>query len=252
MLLPTPQTILPSLRLLLLACLLVLAGCNSVPYARDGELPPRVEVADGSAQRAELNARTYDAAVRHARQLFYRDTSAFTRIAGARRASVISQPDEDSFYSALNEVLAVLDDAHSHAVTPGRRANNEEVRRDGGRDAGIGYGFIGAKSGLGESVLSVLPDISASRAGILPGWQIVSVDGQPPWMHQKREGQPAHFVFSDREGHEHERDMNPGPTPPVRLRESRTLPGNLLPVPALEILQQRHVAMAENHAHRRK
>lgn len=46
MILPTSRT-LPLLYLL--ACLPALAGCNTVSYARSGELPARVEVADGSA-----------------------------------------------------------------------------------------------------------------------------------------------------------------------------------------------------------
>lgn len=225
---PTPQTVLLLLRLLLLACLPVLAGCNSIPYARDGELPPRIEVADGSAQRTALNAKTYDAAVRHTGRLFYRDTSNFTHIAREQRDSVVAQPDEDSFYIALNEVLSTLDDAHSHAVGPDERATNEKFRLTGDKDSRIGYGFIAAGSGKGESVLTVLTDSKASEAGIVPGWKIMSVDGQPPGMHQKQEGRLAHFLFEDREGHQHEHDLTAYLSPPVQFRESRYLPGNFL------------------------
>ena len=186
MLSPKRQGCRSLLRLLLPVCLAALAGCHSVPYARDGVLPARIDVADGSAQRAALNARTYDAAIAHARRLFYRDTSHFTHIARERRASVIAQPGEDGFYNALKEVLATLEDAHSHAVTPSERAINEDVRRKGVKNAEIGYGHIGALSGWGESVLVVRPDSPASRAGILPGWQILSIDGQPSWMHEKQ------------------------------------------------------------------
>ena len=106
-----PRLQAPSLRLLhvlLLGCSAVLAGCHTVPYAKQGVLPPRIEVAEGSPQRAALNAQTYDATVRHVRRLVYRDTSHFTHIARERRASVIAQPGEDGFYSALKEVLATL------------------------------------------------------------------------------------------------------------------------------------------------
>lgn len=184
-----PRLQAPSLRLLrvlLLGCSAVLAGCHTVPYAKQGVLPPRIEVAEGSRQRAALNAQTYDATVRHVRRLFYRDTNHFTHIARERRASVIAQPGEDGFYNALKEVLATLEDAHSHAVTPSERAINEDVRRKGVKNAEIGYGHIGALSGWGESVLVVRPDSPASRAGILPGWQILSIDGQPSWMHEKQ------------------------------------------------------------------
>ena len=107
-----PRLQAPSLRLLrvlLLGCSAVLAGCHTVPYAKQGVLPPRIEVAEGSPQRAALNAQTYDATVRHVRRLFYRDTSHFTHIARERRASVIAQPGEDGFYNALKEVLACGD-----------------------------------------------------------------------------------------------------------------------------------------------
>lgn len=227
MILPTSRRALPLLHLLL-ACLPALAGCNTVPYARSGELPARIEVPDGSAQRAGLNAATYDTAVRHARRLFYRDTAGFTRLARERRAGAVAQPDEDSFYSALNQVLATLGDAHSHAVAPGERAANAAALRNGGSDGGIGYGFMRAQSGRGESALAVLPGSAASAAGILPGWQLLGIDGQPPWMHRRRERQPALFLFKDREGRQHAHRLVPAPLPPVRMRESRYLPGGLL------------------------
>lgn len=228
MLSPNRQGCRSLLRLLLPACLAVLTGCHSVPYARDGGLPPRIDVADGSAQRAALNARTYDAAIGHARRLFYRETADFTHAARRRRASVVARPDESSFYSALNEVLATLDDAHSHAVGPGERAISEQILRTGSKDSGNGYGFIRAGSGRGESVLAVVPGSAASEAGILPGWQLLSIDGRPSWLHQERERQPARFLFKDREGGRHEHDLIPAPSPAVHMRESRYLPGGLL------------------------
>ena len=74
----------------------------------------------------------------------------------------------------------------SPGATPSERAINEDVRRKGVKNAEIGYGHIGALSGWGESVLVVRPDSPASRAGILPGRQILSIDGQPSWMHEKQ------------------------------------------------------------------
>ena len=228
MLSPKRQGCRSLLRLLLPVCLAALAGCHSVPYARDGVLPARIDVADGSAQRTALNARTYDAAIGHARRLFYRDTANFTPLARRRRASVIARPDESSFYSALNEVLGTLDDAHSHAMGPGERAISEQIMRDSGKESGNGYGLIKAVSGKGKSVLAVVPGSAASEAGILPGWQLLSIDGRPLWMHQERERQPARFLFMDREGRRHEHDLIPVPSPAVRMRESRYLPGGLL------------------------
>jgi len=153
------------LRLLLPVCLAALAGCHSVPYTRDGVLPACIDVADGSAQHAALNARTYDAAIGHARRLLYRDTADFIHLARRRRTSVIATPDESSFYSALNEVLAVLDDARSHAVGPDERAIGEEIQRKGSKDSGNGCGFSRAASGRGEPILAVVPGSTTSKPG---------------------------------------------------------------------------------------
>lgn len=76
--------------------------------------------------------------MRHVPRLFYRDTAGFTRLARERRAGAIAQADEDSFYSALNQVLATLGDVHSHAVAPGERAANAAAPRNGGSDGDIG------------------------------------------------------------------------------------------------------------------
>lgn len=85
-----------------------------------------------------------------------------------------------------------------------------------------------AQSGRGESVLAVLPGSAASAAGIVPGWQLLGINGQPPGMHRRRERQPALFLLKDREGRQHAHRLVPGPLPPVRMRESRYLPGGLL------------------------
>ena len=98
---------------LALVAVLGLSACQTLPYANDRTVPPVVEVADASPEREALNARTYDAAVRWVSRRFYkRDFGGvdWTGETASRRAEAVAQPDEASFYRALNATLDLLDD----------------------------------------------------------------------------------------------------------------------------------------------
>ena len=86
---------------LLVAASLLLAGCASVPWARDDATPEPAQVTDGSAERAALNARVYDAVVRHVVRRFHRREaiSDFRAHAAAQRDAVVAQPDEAGLYA---------------------------------------------------------------------------------------------------------------------------------------------------------
>lgn len=154
------------------------AGCQSLPYSEADRLPTVVSVVDGSADRAALNARVYDAVVDKVAASFYRkDYGGIDWIgqAGSRRAAVVAQPDEIGFYRALNETLALLDDSHTSAVRP---ATN--LRRTTARIQAVpGLGFTMTRLDDSWIVTRVRQSGPAALGGVEVGWRVDAVDGQP-------------------------------------------------------------------------
>lgn len=216
------------LRALVVAFALSLAACASIPYARDDELPPPVRVADASPERAALNGQVYDAAVRYVERLFYkRDFGGldFLAAAAGRRADAVAQPDEDGFYARLTELLDLLDDDHTHTLSPVER---EMVRARELGEARAGFGIVVTPRGDARYVALVRPGTPAAEAGVLPGWKIETIGGRsallaaPPMV-----GRTDHIVFRDEDGVEHAMDLTAVLTPPVARFETRVLEGGV-------------------------
>ncbi|MGV9008642.1 S41 family peptidase [Brevundimonas sp.] len=169
----------PVIRLTLLAlAALSLGACASIPYAKSYEPLAVEQPADGSPERAALNARVYDAAVRYVNRLFYDPNFGgvpFREEARARRAAAIAQPTSEAFHRELKQLLNLLGDGHTYTWSPMRRQRNAE------RIAGapyVGYGFFMTEYPAGWVVETVLPGSTASEAGVLPGWRIDSIGGR--------------------------------------------------------------------------
>ncbi|WP_439472120.1 S41 family peptidase [Brevundimonas sp.] len=212
------------LRALVAALALSLAACASIPYAKQDELPPPVRVADGSPERAALNARVYDAAVGYAERLFYKPDFggvAFPEAAASRRADAVAQSDEDGFYAHLTELLELLDDDHTHTLSPVER---EMVRAREQGEARAGFGIVVTPRGDDRYVALVRPGTPAAEAGVLPGWKIETIGGRsallaaPPVV-----GRTDRVVFLDEEGVQHAMDLTAVLTPPIPRFETRTL-----------------------------
>lgn len=194
-------------RALLALALLCAAGCQSITHAESRRIPDIVSVADGSPQRAALNARVYDAAIRTVTRRFYdRDFNGvdFAAEAAARRAEAIARPDEESFYRALNAVLDLLDDAHTTATRPTDFRDSRINRQAAGApDFGI-RATVATAAETGQSfvfVLRVRPDSPGAEAGVRPGWRIESFNDQP-WLEGRSLGpdRPDVIRFVDLEG----------------------------------------------------
>ncbi len=187
--------------LLALLAMLALGACQSIPYARFGEIPPAVRPVDGSPERRALNAEVYDAATDYVARLFYRRDFGgmnWRGEAAAHRAAAVAQPDEASFYVALEHLLERLDDDHTNAQSPTERVL-VEARRAG--EAIATYGFITRPEGDERYVGRVLPDTPASEARVQPGWRIVSADGVAPHLAPPAIiGRETALVFEDRDG----------------------------------------------------
>lgn len=215
-------------RILVIAFALSLAACASIPFARGDELPPPVQVADGSPARAALNAEVYDAAVGYVERLFYkRDFGGvpFREAAASRRAAAVAEPNEDGFYARLTELLDLLDDDHTHTLSPVER---EMVRARELGEARAGFGIVVTPRGDERYVALVRPGMPAAEAGVLPGWKIHTVAGRPALLASPPVvGRTDRVVFLDEEGREHAVDLTAVLTPPIARFETRTLDGGV-------------------------
>lgn len=214
-----------ALRALIVAAALSLAACASIPYEKlDAPLPPAVQVADGSPERAALNGQVWDASVSYVRRLFYkRDFGGVPFLAEAanRRAAAVAEPDEDGFYARLTDLLELLDDDHTHALSPVER---EMVQARERGEARAGFGFVLTARGDDRYVSIVRPGSPAADAGILPGWRIETVNGHsvlvapPPVI-----GRTDQLVFLDEHDVRHTLDLTAVLTEPRTRFETRSL-----------------------------
>jgi len=102
-------------------------------------------------------------------------------------------PDERTLYRTINDMLEVLHDSHTHALTPAEaieRRTHERART----------GFSLTRVGEEWVVADVLPKSPAARAGVMPGWVVLTHDGtrlgDHPDFHPK-EGQAVAWEFLD-------------------------------------------------------
>ncbi len=216
------------LRALVVVVALSLAACASIPYEKIGELPPAVHVADGSPERAALNGEVYDAAVGYVERLFYkRDFGGvpFPQEAASRRAAAVAEPDEDGFYARLTELLDTLDDDHTHTLSPVERGM-VHAREQG--EASAGFGIVITPRGDERFVALVRSGMPAAEAGVLPGWKVESVAGQPALLAPPPVvGRTDRVVFLDEDGVRHALDLTAVLTPPFPRFETRTLEGGV-------------------------
>ena len=213
-----------SVRPAVVALALSLAACASIPYAKDGELPPPVQVADGSPERAALNGEVWDAAVRYTERLFYKPDFGgvpFVQEASIRRPAAVAAVNEDQFYARLTELLDLLDDDHTHTLSTVER---ERVRARELGESRAGYGFIITARGDDRLVALVRPGTPAAEAGVLPGWKVESVNGLSPLTAPPAVvGRTDHLVFLDETGARHPVDLSAVLLEPRPRFETRTL-----------------------------
>lgn len=187
--------------LLLLGLVWTLAACQSLPFAREGELPPPVVVADGSAERIALNEKVYDAATGWIERHYYDrnfDGHDWPAMRQAGRAEAIAQPTEASFYGRLVAVVDQLDDRHTSVTSPTNRARSEAVRLG---QAGVGTGLAAVRRGDSYFVSRVRPDGPAAVAGVQIGWRMISINGETsPIAFQLEAGRSDDYVFEDEHG----------------------------------------------------
>lgn len=181
------------LRLYVLVLVLALvAGCTGVPA-------PRISLANVPAAqqaRAARNVRVFDAAWRLVAEKHFDprlhglDWPALGAKYGAEAAAA---KNDQALYAALNAMLDALDDSHTHALPPAlaeARRTRERART----------GFNATRIEGRWVVSEVLPGTPAQRAGVQPGWMIVSRNGEPVRErldYQPYIGETADWTFLD-------------------------------------------------------
>lgn len=133
-------------------------------------------------------------------------------------------PDESALYRTINDMLGLLHDSHTHALTPAQ-ANAHRLRRR--ERTGISLSRVGEE----WIVADVLPGSPAAQAGIEPGWVVLSHDGLP--LGERPElwfslGQPVRWEFLDRENEHRVVTVKATTLPMARPPELRELEPGVL------------------------
>jgi carboxyl-terminal processing protease len=148
---------------------------------------------------------------------------------GARarfRPQAMAARDSEALYAVLNQMLGLLHDSHVFAIPPA------EVRYQASRDAGeaqASFGFASYEQDGGWLVYAVTPGSSAARAGVTPGWRLVSIDGRPVDVDRHpTEGEHGRLVFRDVGGRQRALDLVAASAPPDEPVRFRRLAGDTL------------------------
>ena len=165
-----PSRPLRSLLLALSLALLAAPGCVSPVSA-----PPREPEYASAEERAEAQGRLLDQVWEKVQKRFYARDFNGADWAGAReryRARVERAATTEELYDVLNEMLAELKDAHTAALTPRERWEDYTAAR---ALVGINLERIDKRWVVSET----RPGGPAARAGVQPGWIVLSRNGEP-------------------------------------------------------------------------
>jgi carboxyl-terminal processing protease len=101
---------------------------------------------------------------------------------------------DDDFYIFLNRMTGELHDAHTRVNSPLQWENRQKQQ-------GVGVGLAADEFDGKVVITTVTPDSSAARAGVLPGMEVVSVDGRPVVEALKSSAARVSFISSERITH---------------------------------------------------
>jgi carboxyl-terminal processing protease len=174
------------------ALALLLAGCVTAPRTRLSleQIPPAQRV------RAQHNLRIFNAVWDLVNRKHY--DPKFQGVDWETAATTfgpkaIAAADETALYAALNEMLAPLNDSHTHALTPAQANERRTQVR-----ARTGFSMVRIE---GKWVVTdVLPGSPAEIAGVKSGWIVVARNGEPLGNRldfRPREGEEITWDFLD-------------------------------------------------------
>ncbi len=172
----------------------LLAGCVSTP-------PPRVPLADlppSQVDRATRNLRVFDAAWSLVADHHYdpKLQGVDWPAAGVKYGKeAAAATDKKSLYATINTMLGLLQDSHTHALTPEQATEHHTQVRE---RTGFNMERIDGRWAVAE----VLPGSPAEAGGVTPGWLVLARNGVPLGDRsdfRPGEGEIATWEFLDRD-----------------------------------------------------
>ena len=213
----------PGLGTALLAACLALAGCVSTPA-------PRITIAGlpaAQVSRAEDNVRVFErvwSLVKDAHfdpKLQGVDWEAAGAKYGAEAAAAV---DDKALYVALNAMVGLLKDSHTHALPPTQaKERHTQVR------ARTGFNMTRLEGRW--AVNELLPGSPAETAGVKPGWLVVARNGEKLGVRndfRPRDGEIAQWEFLDAQDQPVALALTARPLSTKPRQEVRALPGGLV------------------------
>jgi carboxyl-terminal processing protease len=178
-----------------IAAAFTLAGCATLPKAA---ITPAA-VTGVSPAIAEHNIRVFNAAWDLVNRKHFDpkyagvDWEAAAAKFGPKAAAATN---DKALYRAINEMLAELNDSHTHALSPAAVEERHTHQR-----ARTGFNLLRIEDQW--IVTDVVPDSPAAKAGIKVGWIVTALNGEPitaRFDFRPKVGEEARWQFRDENG----------------------------------------------------
>ena len=185
--------------------------------------------ATSAEQRPALNARVFDRAWETVAERYWDpgfhglDWDAMRE---RYRPRALAAQDSRALYAVLGEMLGKLGDSHVYAIDP-RRAAEDKQDAEGVAHAAFGFSLWQEEGAW--RVFAVRPGSPAARAGVLVGWELLTIDGAAPDPDRPpTAGTAATLAFRDDDGRARTLTLKSEMLAPEADWRARHLPGDML------------------------
>ncbi len=210
---------------------LLLGGCATIPPAASVLNYASHAAPAAPAQRAAFNARVYDQVANWITRRYYDPTfngADWPTAVARHRPAALAATSDTELYAALNALLAELRDEHTHALSP-----LEVEQWHHRRSFLLGFRSDPAPGRpKARRILAVFPDSPAARAGVQPGWILLTADDRPPMevlgVGKLADSQLVRCDFLDALGQPRRLELRAQRLEYPPVRESRQLEGDVL------------------------
>jgi len=210
---------------------LLLGGCATIPPPASVLNYTSRNAPAAPAQRAAFNARVYDQASDWIAQRYYDPAfngADWPAAVARHRPAALAATSDTELYAALNALLAELRDEHTHALSP---LEVEQWHRR--RSFLLGFRSDPAPGRpKARRILAVFPDSPAARAGVQPGWILLTANDRPPMevlgVGKLADSQLVRCDFLDALGQPRRLELRAQKLEYPPVRESRQLEGGVL------------------------
>jgi carboxyl-terminal processing protease len=177
---------------LLICVALVAGGCATAPKSRVS----LEQIPAGQVERARHNLRVFGAVwdLVNRRHFDPKFQGVDWEAAAARFGPEVARAaDDKTLYATINDMVGLLHDSHTHALTP-EQADERRTRMR------TRTGFALSRIEGRWLVTEVLPESPAEKAGVQPGWVVVAVNGVrigERFEFRPQEGEEVRWEFVD-------------------------------------------------------